>query len=115
MNNYNSGGRSYSVEIEGETITIETGKLAGQANGADTIRHGDTLVLATATMSPAPREGADFFPLTVDFEERLYAAGKIPGSFFKREGKPSEPAILLCRLTDRPLRPLFPLRRYCEP
>jgi polyribonucleotide nucleotidyltransferase len=108
MNNNNSGARSYSVDIDGEMITIETGKLAGQANGAVTIRHGDTLVLATATMSPGPREGADFFPLTVDFEERLYAAGKIPGSFFKREGKPSEAAILLCRLTDRPLRPLFP-------
>ncbi|MGE5139985.1 MAG: polyribonucleotide nucleotidyltransferase, partial [Rudaea sp.] len=104
----NNRGHSYTVEVEGQTITIETGKLAGQANGAVTVRHGDTVILATATMSPAAREGVDFFPLTVDFEERLYAAGKIPGSFFKREGKPSEAAILLCRLTDRPLRPLFP-------
>ncbi|MGE5138959.1 MAG: polyribonucleotide nucleotidyltransferase, partial [Rudaea sp.] len=99
---------SYTVQVDGQDITIETGLLAGQANGAVTVRHGDTLILATATMSPAVREGVDFFPLTVDFEERLYAAGKIPGSFFKREGKPSEAAILLCRLTDRPLRPLFP-------
>ncbi len=89
-------------------ITIETGKLAGQANGAVTIRHGDTLILATATAAQEPRQGVDFFPLTVDYEERLYAAGKIPGSFFKREGRPGEQAILLCRLTDRPLRPLFP-------
>lgn len=88
-------------------IVIETGKLAGQANGAVTVRHGDTIVLATATASPEPREGADFFPLTVDYEERLYAAGKIPGGFFKREGRPGESAILLCRLTDRALRPLF--------
>lgn len=108
MDNNNGGAHTYTVEIEGETITIETGKLAGQANGAVTVRHGDTLVLATATMAAAPREGVDFFPLTVDFEERLYAAGKIPGSFFKREGRPSEAGILLCRLTDRPLRPLFP-------
>ena len=99
---------SYTAQVEGQEITIETGRLAGQANGAVTVRHGDTLILATATMSQAVREGVDFFPLTVDFEERLYAAGKIPGSFFKREGKPSEAAILLCRLTDRPLRPLFP-------
>jgi polyribonucleotide nucleotidyltransferase len=108
MSDHNHGAHSYSIDIEGEKITIETGKFAGQANGAVTIRHGDTLVLATATMAATPREGVDFFPLTVDFEERLYAAGKIPGSFFKREGKPSEAAILLCRLTDRPLRPLFP-------
>jgi polyribonucleotide nucleotidyltransferase len=108
MDTNNHKAHSYSVDISSQTITIETGKLAGQANGAVTIRQGDTLVLATATVSPNPREGVDFFPLTVDYEERLYAAGKIPGSFFKREGKPSEAAILLCRLTDRPLRPLFP-------
>jgi polyribonucleotide nucleotidyltransferase len=100
--------RSYPVQIDGETITIETGKLAGQANGAVTIRHGDTIILTTATMALRPREGADFFPLTVDYEERLYAAGKIPGSFFKREGRASEEAILTDRLTDRPIRPLFP-------
>lgn len=106
--NSSNGSHTYVVEIDGDPITIESGKLAGQANGSVTVRHGDTLVLATATMAPTPREGVDFFPLTVDFEERLYAAGKIPGSFFKREGKPSEAGILLCRLTDRPLRPLFP-------
>jgi polyribonucleotide nucleotidyltransferase len=89
-------------------IVIETGKLANQANGAVTVRHGDTVILATATASLEPRAGVDFFPLTVDYEERLYAAGKIPGGFFKREGRPGESAILLCRLTDRPLRPLFP-------
>ncbi|MDE3087893.1 MAG: polyribonucleotide nucleotidyltransferase [Chloroflexota bacterium] len=89
-------------------ITVETGKLAGQANGAVTVRHGDTVILATATAAQEPRQGVDFFPLTVDYEERLYAAGKIPGSFFKREGRPGENAILLCRLTDRPLRPMFP-------
>jgi polyribonucleotide nucleotidyltransferase len=89
-------------------ITLETGKLAQQAGGAVTIRSGDTLLLVTATMSHTPREGIDFFPLTVDFEERLYAAGRIPGSFFRREGRPTESAILTMRLTDRPLRPLFP-------
>ncbi len=100
--------RQFSAPIGDHTITIETGKLAGQAGGAVTLRCGDTVILATATASKEPREGVDFFPLTVDYEERLYAAGKIPGGFFKREGRPSEAAILLCRLTDRPLRPLFP-------
>lgn len=99
---------TYAVEIGSETITIETGRLAFQANGAVTVRQGDTIILSTATMAVKPREGTDFFPLTVDYEERLYAAGKIPGSFFKREGKASENAILICRLTDRPIRPLFP-------
>ncbi len=99
---------SFSIPFGDSTLTIETGKLAWQANGAVTVRHGDTVILATATAADEPRPGADFFPLTVDYEERLYAAGKIPGGFFKREGKPGEQAILLCRLTDRPLRPLFP-------
>src|SRR2546426_1082682 len=94
--------------IGSKPMIIETGKLAEQAGGAVTVRYGDTLVLATATASKAPREGIDFFPLTVDFEERLYAAGKIPGSFPRREGRPSEYGILTARLTDRPLRPLFP-------
>jgi polyribonucleotide nucleotidyltransferase len=98
----------YSTAFGDTNIAIETGKLAGQANGSVTVRHGDTVILATATVSQEPRAGADFFPLTVDYEERLYAAGKIPGGFFKREGRPGESAILLCRLTDRPLRPLFP-------
>jgi polyribonucleotide nucleotidyltransferase len=91
-----------------EVVTIETGKLAQQAGGAVTVQCGDTLLLVTATMSPDVREGIDFFPLTVDFEERLYAAGRIPGSFFRREGRPTESATLIARLTDRPLRPMFP-------
>ena len=91
-----------------KTLTFETGKLAGQADGAVTVRLGDTVVLVTATAAKAAREGADFFPLTVDIEERMYAAGKIPGSFFRREGKASDQAILTCRLIDRPLRPCFP-------
>jgi polyribonucleotide nucleotidyltransferase len=99
---------TYTTEVGSETITIEAGLLAAQANGAVTVRQGDTIILSTATMAAKPREGTDFFPLTVDYEERLYAAGKIPGSFFKREGKASENAILICRLTDRPIRPLFP-------
>ena len=91
-----------------KTLTFETGKLAGQAGGAVTVRLGDTVVLVTATAANSAREGADFFPLTVDIEERMYAAGKIPGSFFRREGKSSDQAILTCRLIDRPLRPCFP-------
>jgi len=89
-------------------VIVQTGKLAGQADGAVTVRSGDTMVLVTATASKEPRPGITFFPLTVDYEERLYAAGKIPGGFFRREGRPTEAATLLCRLTDRPLRPLFP-------
>jgi polyribonucleotide nucleotidyltransferase len=91
-----------------KTLTFETGKLAGQADGAVTVRLGDTEVLVTATAAKSARDGADFFPLTVDIEERMYAAGKIPGSFFRREGKASDQAILTCRLIDRPLRPCFP-------
>src|ERR1700716_3523511 len=82
--------------------------MAEQASGAVLIRSGDTVVLSTAMMSREPREGIDFFPLTVDYEEKLYAAGKIPGAFLRREGRPSEQAILTSRLTDRPIRPLFP-------
>jgi polyribonucleotide nucleotidyltransferase len=101
---------SVSGAIEGtdKTITFEAGKLAGQADGAVTVRVGDTVVLVTATAARTVREGVDFFPLTVDLEERMYAAGKIPGSFFRREGKVSDQGILTCRLTDRPLRPCFP-------
>ncbi len=98
----------FSTTVGRDTITIETGKLAGQANGAVTVRLGDTIILTTATMAKQPREGVDFFPLSVEYEERLYAAGRIPGSFFRREGRPGEASILVCRLTDRPLRPLFP-------
>ena len=99
---------TFKVQIAGQEFLFETGKLAFQAGGAVTVQWGDTIVLATATASKEPREDVDFFPLTVDFEERLYAAGKIPGGFFRREGRPSEAAILLCRLVDRPIRPLFP-------
>jgi polyribonucleotide nucleotidyltransferase len=99
---------TFTVPFGDAELKIETGKLAGQANGAVTVSHGDTVILVTAVASTEPRAGVDFFPLTVDYEERLYAAGKIPGGFFKREGRPGEQAILLCRLTDRPLRPLFP-------
>jgi len=98
----------FTIKLGEEVITLETGKLAQQAGGAVTVRCGDTLLLTTATMSDSPREGINFFPLTVDFEERLYAAGRIPGSFFRREGRPPESAILTMRLTDRPIRPLFP-------
>lgn len=100
--------QSFHATLGSSTLVVETGKLAGQAGGAVTVRSGDTMILATATGSETPREGTDFFPLTVDYEERLYAAGKIPGGFFKREGRPTEAAILLCRLTDRAIRPLFP-------
>jgi polyribonucleotide nucleotidyltransferase len=96
------------VEIAGREITFETGKLAKQADGAVVVRQGDTVVLATAQGKTEAREGADFFPLTVDVEERMYAAGKIPGGFFKREGRPTERAILTARMIDRPIRPLWP-------
>ncbi len=99
---------SVSMEIAGRTLTLEAGRFAEQANGAVVVRYGDTMLLATAVASKEPRADADFFPLTVDYEEKMYAAGKIPGSFFKREGKPTDGAILTARLTDRPLRPLFP-------
>jgi len=94
--------------FNGKVLSIETGRVAKQADGAVLVRFGDTVVLASATMSNTPREGVDFFPLTVDFEERMYSAGKIPGGFIKREGRPSESAILSARMTDRPIRPLFP-------
>ena len=100
--------KSYTTMVGDKQITMETGKLARQAGGAVTLRIGDTVVFATATMGNEPRQGIDFFPLTVDYEERMYAGGRIPGSFFRREGRPSEEAILTARLTDRPIRPLFP-------
>ena len=99
---------TFTTHLGDHTITISTGKIARLAGGAVIVRSDDTVLLATATMSHTPREGIDFFPLTVDFEERLYAGGRIPGSFFRREGRPSTPAILTSRLIDRPLRPLFP-------
>ncbi len=98
-----------SLDLAGRTLTIETGSFAYQANGSVTVRYGDTIVLVTATMATSPRPGIDFFPLTVDFEERMYAAGKIPGSrFIRRETRPSEKAILNGRLIDRSIRPRFP-------
>src|ERR671933_220039 len=97
-----------TVTVGGRDITFETGKLAKQADGAVIVRSGDTMVLATAMGRTEAREGADFFPLTVDVEERMYAAGKIPGGFFKREGRPTEKAILTARMIDRPIRPLWP-------
>ncbi len=96
------------MDFGGKTLVLETGRVAREAGGAVIVRLGDTMVLATATASELPKESVDFFPLTVDFEEKLYAAGKIPGGFFKREGRPSEKAILTSRLVDRPIRPLFP-------
>jgi polyribonucleotide nucleotidyltransferase len=96
------------MELGGRIMTLETGALAKQASGAVLVRYGDTVVLAAVVGSASPREGIDFFPLTVDYEERLYAAGKIPGNWFRREGKPTTKAILSARLTDRPIRPLFP-------
>ena len=99
---------SFETELGGRKLIIENGKMAKQANGAVLVRYGDTVVLVTATASAEPREGVDFFPLTVDYEEKMYAAGKIPGGFIKREGRPSSDAILCARLIDRPIRPLFP-------
>src|SRR5712692_7901550 len=98
----------FKARLGKEELIIETGRFAEQAGGAVTVRLGDTLILATATMSDTSRVGIDFFPLSVDYEERLYAVGRIPGSFFRREGRPAEQAILTSRVTDRPLRPLFP-------
>ena len=99
---------SFSMELGGRQLIVEQGKMAKQANGAVLVRYGDTVVLVTATASAEPREGVDFFPLTVDYEEKMYAAGKIPGGFIKREGRPSSDAVLCARLIDRPIRPLFP-------
>ena len=100
--------RRFTADVGGRDFTIETGNLAGQAGGAVTVRVGESMVFCSATMAKEPREGISFFPLSVDYEERMYAAGRIPGGFFRREGRPTEEAILTCRLTDRPLRPLFP-------
>ena len=106
--------RTYSMELAGRTLTAEIGRVAEQANGAVLLRYGDTTVLVTATASEKPRDGIDFFPLSIDYEERLYSVGKIPGGFIKREGRPSEKAILTARCIDRPLRPLFRFRPSAE-
>ena len=98
----------YETELAGRKLTIETGKFANQANGSVTVRYGNTVVMTNVTASKEPRDGVDFFPLSVDYEEKLYAVGKIPGSFNRREGKPADKAILISRAIDRPIRPLFP-------
>ncbi len=100
--------KSFSMELAGRTLTVDVGRVAGQANGAAFMHYGDTVVLSTATASDKPREGIDFFPLSVEFEEKLYSVGKIPGGFNRREGKASENAVLTARVIDRPMRPLFP-------
>ncbi|MBR4942259.1 MAG: polyribonucleotide nucleotidyltransferase, partial [Clostridia bacterium] len=100
--------KKFHYTLAGRPLVIETGKVAGLANGSCLVRYGDTVVLCCATASEKPRDGIDFLPLSVDFEERMYAAGKIPGGYLKREGKPSEKAVLTSRVIDRPIRPLFP-------
>ncbi len=102
------------IEVRGKRLSLETGKMAKQADGAVVAQYGDTVVLATAVSEKTPKEGLDFFPLTVDYQEKAYSAGKIPGGFFKREGRPTEKEILTSRLIDRPIRPLFPKGFYCE-
>ena len=98
----------FETELAGRPLVVETGKMAQLANGEALVRYGETVVHVAVTASEKPRDGIDFFPLSVDFEEKLYAVGKIPGSFLKREGRPSEKAILASRVIDRPIRPLFP-------
>ena len=98
----------FEIEIGNKKVTFETGRLCEQANGSCLVKCGETVVMVNATMSKEPRPGIDFFPLQVDYEEKMYSVGKIPGGFKKREGKPSDKAILTSRLIDRPLRPLFP-------
>ena len=100
--------KQFEMELAGRTLRADIGRVAAQANGAVLMHYGDTVVLSTATASEKPREGIDFFPLSVEYEEKLYAVGKIPGGFNKREGKASENAILTSRVIDRPMRPLFP-------
>ena len=104
--------RTFRTAVGGRLLQLEIGKVCEMANGQVTVRYGDTVVNVTACMSKEPRPDIDFFPLSVDYEERMYAAGKIPGGFIKREGRPSERAILNSRLIDRPIRPLFPKGFY---
>jgi polyribonucleotide nucleotidyltransferase len=99
---------SVSVTIDGKELTLEAGFLAQQASGAATVRIGDTILFSAVTSTDKPREGIDFFPMQVEYREKFYAAGRFPGGFFKRESRPSEKEILTCRMTDRPIRPLFP-------
>ena len=98
----------YETEVAGRKLSIETGKICGLTNGSVMVRYGETVVMVNVTAAKEPKEGIDFFPLSVDYEEKLYAVGKIPGGFTRREGKPTDKAILVSRAIDRPLRPLFP-------
>ena len=100
--------KSFSMELAGRTLTVDIGRVAAQASGAVLIHYGDTVILSTATASDKPRDGIDFFPLSVEFEEKMYSVGKIPGGFTRREGKASENSVLTARVIDRPMRPLFP-------
>lgn len=102
--------KTFEMELAGRKLVIETGKMAKQASGAVLVRYGDTVVLVTSTISKEAREGTDFFPLTVDYEEKMYSVGKMPGGFLRREGRPGNSAILNARLIDRPIRPLFDKR-----
>src|SRR5437660_11713782 len=108
------GYQRVQIEFHGRTLTVETGRMAKQAGGAALVQLGESVVLVTATALTTAREGIDFFPLTCDYQEKTFAAGKIPGGFFKREGRPAEKEILTSRLIDRPLRPLFPKGFHCE-
>ncbi|HTD27107.1 MAG TPA: polyribonucleotide nucleotidyltransferase, partial [Candidatus Elarobacter sp.] len=108
------GHQRVQIEFHGRPLTVETGRMARQAGGAALVQFGESVVLVTATALTTAREGIDFFPLTCDYQEKTFAAGKIPGGFFKREGRPAEKEILTSRLIDRPLRPLFPKGFNCE-
>src|SRR2546428_11150843 len=108
------GHQRVQIEFHGRPLTVETGRMAKQAGGAALVQFGESVVLVTATAQVNAREGIDFFPLTCDYQEKTFAAGKIPGGFFKREGRPHEKEILTSRLIDRPLRPLFPKGFHCE-
>ena len=99
--------KTYSLELAGRTLTVDIGRVCAQTNGAALLKYGETTVLSTATASDKPRDGIDFFPLSVEYEEKMYSVGKIPGGFNRREGKASENAILTSRVIDRPMRPLF--------
>ena len=100
--------RVFETMFAGRKLIVETGKMCALSNGSCLVRYGETVVLANVTMSPSPRDGIDFFPLSVDFEEKIYSVGRIPGSFLRREGRPGESAVLSSRVVDRPMRPLFP-------
>ena len=106
--------RKQTIELAGKTLTLETGVMAKQSSGSVTVTYGETVVLCTVNAESQPKKGINFFPLSVEYRERFYAGGKIPGGYFKREGRPGEKEILSARLTDRPIRPLFPKDFQCE-